>query len=186
MTTEELEALLEGADETDSLEFKGPMKWNKNSLVKDILAMSNLQDGGRIVFGVEDGTYVRIGMSEDEVSSFNLDIMKDQVAEYADPYVSFRKEVATDKQERKYVVLTIASFDELPVICKKDGPDLQKGTVYFRSKTQKPQSARVSNSNDMREIIEVAAVRRMQRLRRIGFVAEKADKYDFKEELGGL
>jgi predicted HTH transcriptional regulator len=186
MTTDELEALLEGADETESLEFKGPMKWNKNSLVKDILAMSNLQDGGRIVFGVEDETYARIGLSEGEITSFNLDTMKDQVAEYADPYVSFRKEIAIDRQGKKYVILTIGSFDELPVICKKDGPDLQKGTVYFRSKTQKPQSARVSNSNDMREIIEVAAVRRMQRLRRIGLVAEKTDEYDFKKELGGL
>ncbi len=58
MTTEELEELLEGAEETDALEFKQAMNWD-DGLVKDILAMANIEDGGRIVVGIDDGTFAR-------------------------------------------------------------------------------------------------------------------------------
>lgn len=58
MNTAELEALITGAEETDVLEFKGAMSWDRNTFVKDILAMANVIDGGRIVVGVEDGILV--------------------------------------------------------------------------------------------------------------------------------
>ncbi len=80
MTTDEFEALIQGADESVALEFKGPMLWAVNSLVKDILAMANIIDGGHIVFGIEDMTNTRLGLTEEQDSSFNLDIMRDQVA----------------------------------------------------------------------------------------------------------
>jgi predicted HTH transcriptional regulator len=186
VTTEELETLLEGAEETDSLEFKTAMNWDKLALAKDILAMANIQDGGQIVFGIEDETNKRIGMSDDQIATFSSDHMRDQIGEYADPRVVFRKEVVQDTNGLKFIVLTVSPFDEFPVICKRDGPDLQKGTIYYRSKAQKPQSARVSNYTDMRDIIEVAVVRRMQRLQKLGLAAKPDAGYDFEGELGGL
>jgi hypothetical protein len=41
VNTDELEALLEGAEETDALEFKTAMDWHQ-SLIRDILAMANV------------------------------------------------------------------------------------------------------------------------------------------------
>lgn len=67
MITEALEAILEGAEETDWLEFKAATNWNKLTLVKDILAMANLQDGDRMVFGIEDESHKRQGMSEEQI-----------------------------------------------------------------------------------------------------------------------
>ncbi|MGA2496086.1 MAG: ATP-binding protein [Roseiarcus sp.] len=186
MDTHQLEALLDGGEETDSIEFKGAMAWDKNSLVKDILAMANVIDGGRIIIGVEDGTFLRQGLTEDQVQTYDLDIMRDQVAPFADPMVQFRCEIVADRDGRRYAILEIASFESTPVICRRNGADVQAGTVYFRSRARRPQSARVDNSTDLREIIETAAARSMQRLRRLGFTAEVPNPYDYEGELGGL
>jgi predicted HTH transcriptional regulator len=186
LQTEELEVLLDGAEETPSLEFKGPMNWSAPSIAKDILAMANIQDGGRIIFGVEDGTFKRIGLSQEQINTFIIDTMKDQIAEYADPYVSFGVTIASDRNGLRYAVLTVSPFDEFPVICKRENADVQRGTIYCRPPNQKAQSARVSNSNDMREIVELAVVRRMRRLQRLGFAVPESDMAALDEELGGL
>lgn len=187
MTTEELEALLDGAEETDRLEFKQAMPWDKHSLVKDILAMSNVQDGGRIVIGIEDETLARQGVSQEHLGTYVPDQMRDQVAEYADPEVVFSVRVPADHNGRRFVVIEVTGFDAMPVICKRDGPDVTKGTIYFRSPAQKPQSARVSNSTDMRRLIERSIAKRWAQLQQIGFAAAPAaPAYDYDAELGGL
>jgi predicted HTH transcriptional regulator len=186
MTTDEIEALLDGAEETDRLEFKGAMSWNKNQLVKDILGMANVQDGGRIVFGVKDETFQREGMSNDQIGTFKIDDMRDQIAPYADPRVVFRVHSATDRDGLSYIVIDVAPFDDQPVICKRDGADVQAGVIYFRSQAQKPQSARVSNASDMREIVDRAVVGAMRRQQKLGFTVNAEQQYDYNDELGDL
>ncbi len=186
MDTLQLEALLDGGEETDSIEFKGAMNWDKKGLVKDILAMANVRDGGRIIIGVEDGTFQRQGLTEDQIQTYNLDIMRDQIAPFADPMVQFRCEIVADREGRRYAVLEIASFEFTPVICRRGGEDVHAGTLYFRSRARRPQSARVENSTDLREIIEIATVRTMQRFGRLGLVAEVSKPYDYGSELEGL
>ena len=186
MTTDELEALLEGAEEIDALEFKAAMEWNRNSLVKDILAMANIENGGQIIFGIADETYERQGLSDAQVETFNLDIMRDQVGEFADPYVRFSKEVASDREGRRYVIINVSPFDDVPVVCKRDGSDVIKGAIYYRSRTRRPQSAAISNAGDMRDLIDIAVVRRARRNQRLGYVVATEPEYDFEGELGGL
>lgn len=181
-----IDQLMDGAEETPTLEFKGAMVWNAGSIAKDILAMANEQDGGRIVFGIEDQTLQRTGLTEQQLSTYIPDEMKDQMARYADPYVRFSVSVQSDAEGKKYVVLDVSSFDEFPVICCRDGPDVQRGTIYSRSKTERPRSVRVSNSSDMRDLIEIAVARRMQRLRKLGFDVVDAVEGRLDSELGGL
>src|SRR5260221_1522431 len=88
--TEALETLLAGAEETDSLEFKGAMPWDRNTLAKDILALANVIDGGRIIVGVEDETFQRQGLTEEQAQTYNIDHMRDGIAPFADPRVVFR------------------------------------------------------------------------------------------------
>ena len=107
MTMDQLEALLGGAEETDQLEFKGAMAWAKISLGRDILAMANVQDGGRIVIGIEDETYARQGLSDAQLASFVPDDMRDQIAEYADPEVVFSVKTPIDKHGKRYVVIDV-------------------------------------------------------------------------------
>ncbi len=188
MNTEELESLLEGGAETPTFEVKGAMAWSVGTLVKDILAMANVQDGGTILIGVADGTFAREGLTADQQRSFKIDIMRDQVAPFADPSVSFSVSFPIDNDGKTYVAIDVQPFKAVPVICARDGHDVAEGTVYYRSDAKRVQSARVSNAGDMRDIVETAVARSGQRLARLGFVAaEKADlEVSLDKELGGL
>lgn len=181
-----LELLLEGMQETDAVEFKAAIPWDKNTFVKDILALSNTIDGGLIIIGVEDGTFARQGLSDELIATYDADRMRDQIAPYADPRVMFTRSVIADARGLKYVVIEVAPFEDIPVICARDGSDVHNGAIYYRSRARRAASARVSNSADMRDIIETSIARRHRQLRRIGFVPEPGEQYDFDTELGGL
>ncbi|MEI7610392.1 MAG: ATP-binding protein [Rhodospirillaceae bacterium] len=185
MNTDELEALLAGAEETDALEFKTAMDWQQ-SLIRDILAMANVQDGGRIVIGIADGTHARIGLTDDQIATYKTETIQDRVAAFADPRVEFRREVVSDRQGLKFIIIDVRPFETIPVVCRRDGADLKEGDIYFRSRTGRPASARVKRSADMRDIIEVAITRSRQRLARIGFTPIPDTGPDYDQELGGL
>ena len=188
MTTNELEELLEGADETDALEFKQAMSWD-TSLVKDVLAMANIADGGNIVIGIEDGTFNRQGLSAEQLATFDSDQIKDMVGRFADPFIDFSVSKTADREGKQFEIITVAPFSLIPVICKKDGgskQELRNGEIYFRSKTRRPCSERISNSSEMRDLIDRATVLRMRYLQGLGLQTAPAQSYDFDKELDGL
>jgi len=198
MDTAGLEALLEGSAESPSLDFKEAMSWKKDALVRDILAMANVQDGGTIVIGVretEQGAFERQGISEEQRQTYDADAMKDQVSPYADPHVEFGVSFPADNAGLLYAVIEVRPFSELPVICGKSGSEVKEGDIYYRSADRRPASARVSSSNDMRDIIERAIARRHAKLMQLGLIAAQAPEQLAKEaqdraaldaELGGL
>jgi predicted HTH transcriptional regulator len=186
MDTDELESILEGHAETPSVEFKGACSWNVSWLAKDILALSNVQDGGVIIIGVEDDTFKRQGVHEAQRQSFKVEMMRDQMAAFADPHVNFVVEFPSDIGGNTYVVIRVQTFEEIPVICRKDSKETQAGKIYYRNKNRRVESAPVSNSYDMRDLVEIATVRMMQRKHRFGYVVTAASKQKFDEELGGL
>jgi predicted HTH transcriptional regulator len=186
LDTQAFEAMLDGAEETDSLEFKAAIAWDRNALVKDILAMANIIDGGRIIIGIADGSFQRQGLTEEQLQTYKIDTMRDAVAPFADPRVIFRREVVTDRNGLQYIVIEVSPFEDFPVICCRDGADVTAGTIYFRSRSRRPQSARVASSTEMRDIIERSAALSMRRLARLGFVAKPENTYDYDAELRGL
>ena len=169
MTLEDLKSKLEGGIETQTFEVKGPCDWNAQSLAKDILAMSNVQDGGTIVIGIEDVTFNCLGVTSVQRDTYNIDIMKSQITHYADPHVNFKVQVITDIDGKEYVAITVFPFEDVPVICKKDSVDTHAGVIYHRNRNGVAQSASVSNSYDMRDIITTATVKMMQKMTKAGF-----------------
>lgn len=186
MTSEELEKHLEGARETPNLEFKAAIPWSRDTFVKDILAMSNVIDGGMIIVGVEDKTFVRQGLSPELITTYDIDVMRDGIAPFADPRAVFDLSIVSDGSGKQYAVISVYPFDDLPVICRRDGADVQAGTIYVRSRDKRPQSARVASSSEMREIVERASVLSARRLKKIGFIPDIAAEYDYDRELEGL
>lgn len=186
MNTDELEALLNGTEETDVLEFKAAVPWDRKLFVKDILALANVIDGGRIVIGVEDQTFARQGLTPEQLETYKIDEMRDGIAPYADPRVVFRLHKVKDADDRNYAVIEVSPFEDFPVICARDGADVCEGVVYFRSRRRRPASAPVGSSSDMRDIIERAAVLSARRLQKIGFIPQVEDGPDYDAELGGL
>jgi len=188
MDTQELEQLLEAATETQTKDFKGPCCWDVKKFAKDILALSNVKDGGYIIVGVAEtpNAFERKGISEEQEKTFNPDIMRDQMESYAEPHVNFTIDIPLDKEGRKIAVITVFPFEEIPVICNRTSGDCTKGVVYYRNKGRRVESAAVSNAYDMRDIIKLATLRMMQRKVELGFTVEPSAKKKLDEELGDL
>ena len=186
MNTQELEETLEGGTETQRIEFKGACDWSVRSLAKDILALSNVRDGGYIIVGIEDENFNRQGITVEQKQTYNIDTMRDQMASYADPHVNFVVSFPNDRFGKKYAAIRVLEFEEIPVICRRDSQDTKAGIVYYRNRNRRPESAPVSNSYDMRDIIELATVKRMRKTRELGLTVSPSVKEILDEELQGL
>jgi len=182
----EFERLIEGGTETQKIDFKESCPWDKDSFAKDILAFSNIRGGGYIIIGIReiDGGIERQGISDEHLETYDLETMLDQLSSYADPRIDIALDPVEDaKNNKNYLIIIIKEFQDMPVICKKDSRETNKGVIYYRNTDRRPESAPVSNSSDMRDIIDLAAVKRMKRYRELGFTPESTDKELFDKEL---
>ncbi len=120
----EIRELLAQKAETRNLDFKAPFNWDnadndaKCELVKDILALLNTQDGGRIIIGVEDSTLAPVSLSDVEFASFDTTKVNDFLYRYTDPQSSCEVQKLT-VDNFKLVVINVVEFTDLPIICKK-------------------------------------------------------------------
>lgn len=159
--------LIETIGKTRSQELKGSMNWNnqqtKFKITNSILAMSNIRNGGIIIFGaneMKDKTYDPVGLDLSDFQSFDIDNIPDHIGKYASPYATFRLE-KIDNGNKRFIVISIQEFDEFPVICKKayymdDKPELQVGDICTRTRNTKPQSSKITSFLDMKDIIDLA------------------------------
>ena len=188
MESNELEAQLQRKRETQTFEVKERMEWSVVSLVKDILAMSNHRDGGSIVIGVEDRTFVRQGVDDRIIATYDVDKMRAQMVKFSDPATRFNVEVVSDAEDNRYVVINVASFEKIPVICRRaNAKDVYPGVLYYRTSTGAVESAAISNSEDMLELILTAIQRTRLWYKDRGF-APVSDVLNLTldEELGDL
>lgn len=177
LTEEDVRRLINQQAETKNLDYKEGCNWlatdndKKCELIKDILAMANTQDGGQLVFGVDDRTFEFVGMDPTSYESFDPTKVNDFVRQYTDPpFACNVYKFCVD--QRLTVVLEIPEFTEIPVICKTDANSnkaphktiLKKSGMYVR--TDKPSSELVSTSEVMRDIIGRASRKKREELLR--------------------
>ena len=184
--------------EARSLDFKKAIPWNdiKMGLTKDILAMSNLQDGGILVLGVEevDGNWELNGISDKVLETYDSDNMHDFVNRYASPPVFFDVVVHTDQNTKKYLILQVHEFEDLPVVCKRDSGELRSGAFYIRP-LGKPETREVKSAHEMQNLLELVAVKKTKKILsqtdQIGInlthtSTGQSDLEQYDEELDGL
>lgn len=147
--------------ELRNVEYKASALWNddntKQKIIKSMLAMANIRDGGSVVIGVEQkkgGTFELSGMAQADFDSFNFETISAVVAEFADPYVTFSL-TKDDLQGKRIVIIDVEEFPDIPVICKKDGSLLKRGKLYTRG-VRIPESVEVPSQTEMREILDIA------------------------------
>ena len=158
------EELLGIKTENKNLDYKESLNWDtspkdeKIGIIKDILAMANTQDGGKIFFGVRDSDLSLVGLSQEDFSSFDQTKVNDLLHVYTDP--KFSCNVYKEKVKEKFVVIIdVPEFQEIPIICKKDCHTseqknkqiLRKGQIYIR--TEKGTSEIITSSEEMREFL---------------------------------
>lgn len=202
-----IDLIIHGSEERN-LEYKCSMSWGDNStkikVTKTSMAMANIPDGGAMIFGVDEtspGHFEPRGVDHNNADSFNQDDIQDYVNGYADPFVELtvNKE---DYDKKLFVVIQIREFEELPVVCKKNGQELVRGDFYTRLKCgdiytrprRKFESVPVPSQTEMREILEMAIDKRIRKHRedwfRWGLVKattpEELDVQKFEEQLEGL
>ncbi len=164
--------------------------------------MSNIQDGGAIVIGVEQigQTFTLRGMTEQQAATFSDDIVSPYVNKYADPSAQLTVSPVS-YLEKLFIVIEVNEFREIPVVCKRDGTRwLRRGALYTRSRG-KVESCEISTHEDMRELLEIATEKQFRnilaRLQRAGFgIVESAvtsketpsesTRRKFDEQIDGL
>lgn len=171
-----ISAILANPIESRSIELKSAIPWrdinNQHQLqdvVKSIIGLSNVKDGGKIILGITqnpDRTFTSTGMSATDLHTYDQDHIYQIVRAYANPTPRF--EIRNVEYDRKFfIVFAIQEFLYTPVICIKDGSNagkepLIKGALYIR--THKPETKKVDNETEMREIINLAIDKEMELL----------------------
>ena len=168
MTDSDFEEILSKNTELKNHDFKLTLNWDnatkeeRGKLIKDILAMTNTQDGGNILFGVRDKDYELVGMPEADLHALDTAKVNDLLHVYADP--KFSCEVSKHKIRGKLAAsISVPEFRETPNICKGDlnSADnkviLRAGAVYVRSDDGKSIAA---GAHEMRELLGRAVVKR--------------------------
>ncbi len=191
-----LEYIYHGKEERN-LEYKQSMAWGESStkekLTKAALAMSNLKEGGVIVVGVKenaDGSFEPVGMDSNDLIGYRADLIIAHINKYAEPYVELTINKVVD-EEKKFVVIQVAPFQEIPTICKKGSNGLKSGKLYIRSRRMNETTESLSQT-DMREIIDIAVDKNIEKFRQRFYSVfpnnsseiETISSNEFDEELG--
>ena len=192
-----LDYLISHGREERNLEYKQSMSWTdigtKVKVTKSAMAMANIHDGGYIVIGMtkKGEAYEPEGTQADHADSFRQDDVMQWVNEYADPYVELFVN-SVNKEGRCFIVIKVEEFDQLPVVCNKDGHNLTRGDVFTRSR-RKYETARVGSQNEMREILTLAVDKEIRRLRSRGLITSvevippaETDRQTFERQGGEL
>ena len=157
---EDLIRLLDEEAESKELDYKAPIEWKekkeKCELVKDILAMANTR-GGWIVIGVEENEngFRRVGLSPEQIGSFDTTDVNKFTNNYADPPVNTNLYKKADAEGRQYVFIAVPPFQDVPHLCVKEFPGvLNKFALYVR--TNNNDSAPLDSAAGFRDLIELA------------------------------
>lgn len=192
--------LILAGQEDRNREFKQSFPWDKRTngstvirVVKTILAMGNLQDGGHIIIGVNEPDpskgigYEPAGIQEEHLRTYSHDKITDLVHEFADPMpiVEFR---IIPHENKKFAIISVMGFNEFPIICRKSYESLlSQGSVYYRPRSGRPRSETITNYSDTRELLTLAVekgiVKYLQQQSRIR-MSDVDDKEQFENQLG--
>lgn len=170
MNDEEIRRLLATKAESANLDFKEGFPWTKENrdkkyeLARDLIAMANTKDGGRVVLGVRDSDFELIGVSEEIFESIDPNTVVQMVHDNAAPKVKCEV-IKKIIDNLRIIVLDVAEFEETPIVCTNsilstDGRRqiLREGAIYIR--TIAATTEEISSPDDMRSLIGRAITRK--------------------------
>lgn len=192
------QAALARCIETPGVDFKGPATWSdiKAKLLKTIMGMANIRDGGIIIVGLSEKSqqWEPVGISPELLSTYDPDEIHDSVNKFAAPGFQFEVATFSSDEAKVFLVIQVPEFHEIPIICRKDGEINKevfcKGDVYIRPFGGRARTERIQSIEEMRDLLELAAEKKMRRFaeqaKRIGYAPIAFDDDLFRKERGDL
>lgn len=175
MDKNDIEARLR-TGEFRNLDFKKAHRLDdasKIKITKDLIAFSNIADGGLIIIGVDEkkaditdpkGEHYEItGMEPEILATWVRDELAATANKYADPYVDFSFEIVPLDERKSCLVIKVFEFENCPVLCKKDANGLRHGALYTRPRGGKRESCEVRSQTEVREILEMATEKNLRK-----------------------
>lgn len=182
-----------------SYEYKKGLAWNdsnqefKHKIIKAILSMSNIRDGGYIILGVEkndEGKYEPLGFDDNIARTYEREKVLEAANTFADPYIDLELKIFMTRINNYLAVIQVFEFKQEPVICKKNFQGvLEQGRIYTRT-FRKPESSASVTSSDLREIIDLAIDKQVSKLqvtlsrKGFSFTPTEQTRDLYKEERG--
>ena len=163
-----VESLLAGG-ETRNVDFKSANPWPSSKLeqaevVRDILAMSNTEDGGFLLIGVDDKTGRATGITPDAAVTWEITVLGKACATYGSPPPRIDL-IRRRSQGLDFVILRVHEFAEVPIVCKQASPApdrakpaLRRGGLYVRSAAA--ETVEVADESQLRDLLERGFQRR--------------------------
>jgi hypothetical protein len=167
--------------ELPNVECKAPGKQSDNPLfgkvIRAAMGMANRPDGGIVIIGVAESAHVLCpeGLADDILATWHYDDIADGFNAYAEPQISFEYQPC-EWNGRKFLILHIHEFTDVPVLCKKDYRDdshsalpfdkrekvLRKGLIYARS-LNKAETKEIDSVESMRAVLDLAIRKGIQK-----------------------
>jgi hypothetical protein len=102
------------------------------------------------------------GILDADLSTWSYDELADSLAEYTDPGVNFDLDII-EYESKKFIVIIIHEFEDIPVLCKKNYPEvLRAGACYIRTR-RKPETLEIPTQADMRDLLDLAIEKGVRR-----------------------
>jgi predicted HTH transcriptional regulator len=128
------------------------------------MALGNLRDGGVVVLGVEqEGRGLNaIGLSAEQLTSWEPDYTRDALAAYIDPPADFDLTVL-EYSGARCLVFEVREFQDIPHLCKRGSEGvLREGACYVRTR-RKPESSEIPTHSEMRDLLDLAIEKGVRR-----------------------
>ncbi|HLZ71356.1 MAG TPA: ATP-binding protein [Dehalococcoidia bacterium] len=192
------------AREERNIEYKGssgqePFAWGVDAvnsrIARTTMAMANI-GGGSIVIGMDQvapDAWEPNGVSDEVDASYQQDRVQEYVNGRADPFVELAVR-HVGWEERRFVIVQVNGFRELPLVCTRNGMHLREAAIYTRTYARH-ESAEIRTQSEMRELLDRAiAVGVEQRLQPIiaalrGLISPQTQPSDakrFEQQRGNL
>jgi hypothetical protein len=179
------------------VDFKESAEWKllRWRIIKTLMAMGNVRDGGIIVVGASErgDEWDLAGIHEAHLRTYDVDEIMDALAKYASPPIEAGVVLVEYRNDKSFLAFHVREFEHSPYICKANCPDgvglFKEGDIFVRP-PGKAQTKKVTNAQDLADLLELAAERRARRMietaHRIGFVPSPSAAARFDRELGEL
>lgn len=171
LTDNEIQEFLSGTIENKNIDLKRGFIWKTKSsstleIIKDILAMANTQDGGKLIIGFDEKIKDFIADGENWIESFDQTNVAKPVNKYSSSSINLQVVLKPNFEWNgkigSLVILDISEFEKFPIIAK-NGIDSDQRTIFSEGdiliRTENASTEKIKDALTMKDLLHRAALK---------------------------